>query len=50
MPLFEELSDEAQAAFSGLAVNETNKLLASEVAGMRGHQVEKTGFILGVAE
>ena len=40
----------AQTAFSRLTADEANKLLAREVAGMRGHQVEKTGFVLGVAE
>src|SRR5437879_6080285 len=47
---FEQLSNEGQAALSRLALDESNKLLAGEVARMRCHEVEKTGLVLGVAE
>jgi hypothetical protein len=48
--LLKEFSNESQAAFSGLAVDEADKLLAGEVAGMRGHEAEKTSFVFGVTE
>ena len=48
--LLKEFSNESQAALSGLAVDEADKLLAGEVDGMRGHEVEETSFVFGVAE
>ncbi len=50
VPLFEQLPDKGQAALSRLALDESNKLLTSEVARMGGDKVEETGFVLGVAE
>src|SRR5437867_4356137 len=47
---FEQLSDKGQAALSRLALDESNKLLTREVAGMCGDKVEETGLVLGVAE
>ena len=37
--LFEEFSNEGQAAFSGLPVDEADELLAGEVAGVRGYEI-----------
>src|ERR1700694_2269826 len=36
--------------FAGLRLDELEELLAGEMAGMHGHQVEETGLLLRVAE
>src|SRR5712692_7811039 len=48
--LFRNLPGKGNAALAGLCLNELEKLLAGEIAGMRGHKVEETGLLLGVTE
>ena len=48
--LFGDFAGKGHAALAGLGLDELEELLAGEVAGMRGHQVEETGLLLGVAE
>src|SRR6202140_5046887 len=48
--LFGDFAGKGHAALAGLGLDELEELLAGEVAGMRGHQVEETGLLLGVAK
>src|SRR5882762_8631123 len=48
--LFGDFAGKGHAALARLGLDELQELLAGEVARMRGHQVEETGFLLGVAE
>src|SRR5437870_5184917 len=48
--LFDELPNEGQATLAGLSVDESNELLAGEVARVRRDKVKKTGLVIGVAE
>src|SRR5258708_8137907 len=50
MALFDELPNEGQATLAGLSANESNELLAGEVARMRRDKVKETSLVLGVAE
>jgi hypothetical protein len=48
--LFHNLTGKGDAAFAGFGLDELQELLASEIARMRSHQVEETGFLLRIAE
>src|SRR5216683_1222877 len=48
--LFHNLSGKGDAALAGFRLDELQKLLASEIARMRSHKVEETGFLLRIAE
>src|SRR6266849_5906374 len=50
MTPFEELPNEGQATLTGLSLDESNELLAGEVARMRRDNVEETRLVLSVAE
>src|SRR6266568_1555819 len=50
MALFDKLPNESEAALSGLSVDESEELLAGEVARVRRDKVKETGLVLGVAE
>jgi hypothetical protein len=48
--LLHDLPGKSDASLAGFHLDELEKLLACEIAGMRGHKVEKPGFLLRVAE
>ena len=48
--LLDDFSGKGHAALAGLRLDELQELLAGEVAGMRRHKVEETGFLLRIAE
>src|SRR6266404_5359683 len=50
MALFDELPNEGEATFAGLSVDESDELLAGEIARMRRDKIKETSFVLGVAE
>src|SRR5713226_9174235 len=50
MTPFEELPNEGQATLTGLSLDQSNELLAGEVARMRRDNVEETRLVLSVAE
>src|SRR5260370_28093746 len=50
MLLFHHFSGKCNAAFAGFRLDEPEKLLAGEVPGKRGHQVEETGLLFRIAE
>src|SRR5712691_2244121 len=50
MALLDELPNEGQAALAGLSIDESNELLAGEVARVRRDNVKETSLVLGVAE
>src|SRR2546427_2780731 len=50
MPLPQNLLREGHAPIAALGSREFQKLARREVPGMRGHKIEKAGFVCGVAE
>ncbi|HYL85802.1 MAG TPA: hypothetical protein VE263_16355 [Candidatus Angelobacter sp.] len=50
MPPAEELLDESRIPFAALGMGEIEELPNREIARMRGHKVEKTGFYFGVTK
>ena len=44
MLLFGGLTGKGNATFAALRLDELEELLAGEIAVVRGHQVEETGF------
>src|SRR5260370_35953276 len=50
MPFLHNLSAKSNAALAGFHLDELEKLLAGEIPGMRGHEVEETGLLFRIAE
>ena len=48
--LLHNLSGKGDAAFAGFHLDELKKLLAGEIPGMRGHEVEETSLLFRIAE
>ena len=50
MPQALELGPESGGSFAPMGTGKFEELAGNEITGMRGHQIEKTGFLFAIAE